>query len=395
MEKITRVYADYAATTPLSADVYREMIDCLNKNYGNSASLYKEGREADAALEEARAKIANAIGASPSEIYFTSGGSEANNWAIKGIARANRSKGNHIITSAIEHHSVIESCKALEKEGFEVTYIPVDSKGVIDYTELVKAIRPETVLISIMSANNEVGTIEPIRAISELAKMNDIAFHTDAVQAIGAIPFDVHEMNITAMSLTAHKIYGPKGIGALYLKKGTKIDRMIDGGSQEKGLRAGTSNVCGAVGFGVAITNAVRDLEENNKKLKNIRKYFLKEVSDSIHNVSLNGHPTQRLLGNVNLSFEGVEGEAVLMMLDNLGVSVSTGSACASGSLEPSHVLVAMGLEPEIAQSSIRFSFGKDTTNEEIDFVVNALHKAVKKVRSVSAVRIYKNKVEL
>ena len=395
MEKITRVYADYAATTPLSADVYREMIDCLNKNYGNSASLYKEGREADAALEEARAKIANAIGASPSEIYFTSGGSEANNWAIKGIARANRSKGNHIITSAIEHHSVIESCKALEKEGFEVTYIPVDSKGVIDYTELVKAIRPETVLISIMSANNEVGTIEPIRAISELAKMNDIAFHTDAVQAIGAIPFDVHEMNITAMSLTAHKIYGPKGIGALYLKKGTKIDRMIDGGSQEKGLRAGTSNVCGAVGFGVAITNAVRDLEENNKKLKHIRKYFLKEVSDSIHNVSLNGHPTQRLLGNVNLSFEGVEGEAVLMMLDNLGVSVSTGSACASGSLEPSHVLVAMGLEPEIAQSSIRFSFGKDTTNEEIDFVVNALHKAVKKVRSVSAVRIYKNKVEL
>ncbi|MBO4570035.1 MAG: cysteine desulfurase [Clostridia bacterium] len=392
---MTRVYADYAATTPLSADVYREMIDCLNKNYGNSASLYKEGREADAALEEARVKIANAIGASPSEIYFTSGGSEANNWAIKGIARANRSKGNHIITSAIEHHSVIESCKALEKEGFEVTYIPVDSKGVIDYTALVKAIKPETVLISIMSANNEVGTIEPIRAISELAKMNDIAFHTDAVQAIGAIPFDVHEMNITAMSLTAHKIYGPKGIGALYLKKGTKIERMIDGGSQEKGLRAGTSNVCGAVGFGVAITNAVRDLEENNKKLKNIRKYFLKEVSDKIHNVSLNGHPTQRLLGNVNLSFEGVEGEAVLMMLDNLGVSVSTGSACASGSLEPSHVLVAMGLEPEIAQSSIRFTFGKDTTNEEIDFVVNALHKAVKKVRSVSAVRIYKNKVEL
>ena len=383
MEKITRVYADYAATTPLSADVYREMIDCLNKNYGNSASLYKEGREADAALEEARVKIANAIGASPSEIYFTSGGSEANNWAIKGIARANRSKGNHIITSAIEHHSVIESCKALEKEGFEVTYIPVDSKGVIDYTALVKAIKPETVLISIMSANNEVGTIEPIRAISELAKMNDIAFHTDAVQAIGAIPFDVHEMNITAMSLTAHKIYGPKGIGALYLKKGTKIERMIDGGSQEKGLRAGTSNVCGAVGFGVAITNAVRDLEENNKKLKNIRKYFLKEVSDKIHNVSLNGHPTQRLLGNVNLSFEGVEGEAVLMMLDNLGVSVSTGSACASGSLEPSHVLVAMGLEPEIAQSSIRFTFGKDTTNEEIDFVVNALHKAVKKVRSL------------
>ena len=395
MEKITSVYLDYAATTPISSDVYREMIGALSETYGNASSLYQKGREADEALEAARTKVAKAIGANPSEIYFTSCGSEANNWAIKGIARANKNKGNHIITSAIEHPSVLESCKALEKEGFEVTYIPVDSKGVVDYTEIVKAIKPETILISIMSANNEVGTIEPIRAISELAKLNDIPFHTDAVQAIGTIPFDVHEMNITALSLSAHKFGGPKGIGALYVKRGTKIEKFIDGGHQERNLRAGTSNVPAAVGLGKAIEIAAENLEENNKKLKAIRKYFLKEVSDRIHNISLNGHPTQRLLNNVNISFEGVEGEALLMMLDRNGVYVSTGSACASGSLEPSHVLVAMGLDTEIAQSSIRFTFSPNTTTEEIDYAVNALYKAVKKVRSISAVRIYKNKVEL
>ena len=395
MEKITSVYLDYAATTPISSEVYKEMIGALSDVYGNASSIYQKGREADEALENARSKVAKAIGANPSEIYFTSCGSEANNWAIKGIARANKNKGNHIITSAIEHPSVLESCKALEKEGFEVTYIPVDSKGVVDYTEIVKAIKPETILISIMSANNEVGTIEPIRAISELAKLNDIPFHTDAVQAIGTIPFDVHEMNITALSLSAHKFGGPKGIGVLYLKRGTKIEKFIDGGHQERNLRAGTSNVPAAVGLGKAIEIATANLEENNKKLKNIRKYFLKEVSDKIHNISLNGHPTQRLLNNVNISFEGVEGEALLMMLDRSGVYVSTGSACASGSLEPSHVLVAMGLDNEIAQSSIRFTFSPNTTTEEIDYAVNALYKAVKKVRSISAIRIYKNKVEL
>ena len=395
MEKITSVYLDYAATTPISSEVYKEMISALNETYGNASSLYQKGREADEALEEARSKVAKAIGASPSEIYFTSCGSEANNWAIKGIARANKNKGNHIITSAIEHPSVLESCKALEKEGFEVTYIPVDSKGVVDYTEIVKAIKPETILISIMSANNEVGTIEPIRAISELAKLNEIPFHTDAVQAIGTIPFNVHEMNITALSLSAHKFGGPKGIGALYVKRGTKIEKFIDGGHQERNLRAGTSNVPAAVGLGKAIEIATENLEENNKKLKAIRKYFLKEVSERIHNISLNGHPTQRLLNNVNISFEGVEGEALLMMLDRNGVYVSTGSACASGSLEPSHVLVAMGLDADIAQSSIRFTFSPNTTTEEIDFAVNALYKAVKKVRSISAIRIYKNKVEL
>lgn len=395
MEKISNVYLDYAATTPISGEVYREMLTALNDVYGNAASLYAKGREADEALNLAREKVAKAIGANASEIYFTSGGSESNNWAIKGIARANKNKGNHIITSAIEHPSVLESCKALEKEGFEVTYIPVDSKGIVDYTTIVKAIKPETVLISIMSANNEVGTIEPIRAIAELAKLNDIPFHTDAVQAIGAIPFNVHEMNISALSLSAHKIYGPKGIGVLYVKKGVKIEKFIDGGHQERNMRAGTSNVPAAVGLGKAIELATENLDENNKKLKSIRKYFLKQVSERIHNISLNGHPTQRLLNNVNISFEGVEGEALLMMLDRFGVSVSTGSACASGSLEPSHVLIAMGLDQEIAQSSIRFTFGVNTTTEEIDYVVNALYKAVKKIRSISAIRIYKNKVEL
>ncbi|MBQ7578931.1 MAG: cysteine desulfurase NifS [Clostridia bacterium] len=395
MEKITSVYLDNAATTPLSSEVYKEMLTALSDTYGNASSMYQKGREADEALSEARSKVAKAIGANPSEIYFTSCGSESNNWAIKGIARANKSKGNHIITSAIEHPSVLESCKALEKEGFEVTYIPVDSKGVVDYTEIVKAIKPETILISIMSANNEVGTIQPIRAISELAKMNEIPFHTDAVQAIGTIPFNVHEMNITSLSLSAHKFGGPKGIGVLYVKRGTKIEKFIDGGQQERNLRAGTSNVPAAVGLGKAIEIAVENLEENNKKLKAIRKYFLKEVSDRIHNISLNGHPTQRLLNNVNISFEGVEGEALLMMLDRSGVYVSTGSACASGSLEPSHVLLAMGLDNEIAQSSIRFTFSPNTTTAEIDYAVNALYKAVKKVRSISAIRIYKNKVEL
>ena len=395
MEKISNVYLDYAATTPISSEVYREMLTALNDCYGNASSLYALGREADEALEVARERVAKAIGADPSEIYFTSGGSESNNWAIKGIAHANKQKGNHIITSAIEHPSVLESCKALEKEGFEVTYIPVDSKGIVDYTEIVKAIKPETVLISIMSANNEVGTIEPIRAIAELARLNNIPFHTDAVQAIGAIPFNVHEMNISALSLSAHKFYGPKGIGVLYVKKGVKIEKFIDGGHQERNMRAGTSNVPAAVGLGKAIEIATQNLDENNKKLKALRKYFLKQISEKVHNISLNGHPTQRLLNNINISFEGVEGEAVLMMLDRFGVSVSTGSACASGSLEPSHVLVAMGLDNEIAQSSIRFTLSPNTTTEEIDFAVNVIYKAVKKIRSISAVRIYKNKVEL
>ena len=395
MEKNKIIYLDHAATTPMSNEVYREMIEACGNIYGNSSSLYSVGREANQALETARAKIAKAIGAEPSEIYFTSGGTEADNWAIKGIAKANRAKGNHIITSAIEHPAVLESCKALEKEGFRVTYIPVDEKGVVKYAELIKAISSDTTLISIMSANNEVGTIQPIRAIAELAKANNIVFHTDAVQAIGAIEFNVKEMNIDAMSISAHKFYGPKGIGALYVRKGVRIDKFMNGGEQEKNRRAGTVNVPAAVGFGKAIEIAVAELEENNKNLRSIRRYFLKKVSEAIHNISLNGHPTQRLANNASISFEGVEGEAVLMMLDREGIYVSTGSACASGSLAPSHVLMAMGLDAEVAHSTIRFTFGKSNTKDEIDGMVETLRKVVKKLRSISAIRIYKNKVEL
>lgn len=395
MEKNRTVYLDHAATTPMSNEVYKALIEACGNVYGNSHSLYSVGRQADRELEIAREKIAKAIGAEPSEIYFTSGGTESDNWAIKGIARANRAKGNHIITSAIEHPAVLESCKALEKEGFRVTYVPVDEKGTIKYAELIKAISPDTILISIMSANNEVGTIQPIRAIAELAKANGIVFHTDAVQAIGAINFNVKEMGIDALSMSAHKFYGPKGIGALYVRKGVRIDKFMNGGEQEKNRRAGTVNVPAAVGFGVAIEKAVEELEENNKHLKSIRRYFLKKVSEAIHNISLNGHPTQRLANNASISFEGVEGESILMMLDREGIYVSTGSACASGSLSPSHVLLAMGMDAEVAHSTIRFTFGKSTTKEDIDYVVEKLRKIVKKLRSISAIRIYKNKVEL
>ncbi|MBQ3158806.1 MAG: cysteine desulfurase [Clostridia bacterium] len=395
MEKQRVVYFDNAATTPMSNEVYREMIDAYGSVYGNPSSLYKAGRDADELLAKAREKVAKAIGAKPSEIFFTSGGSESNNWAIKCIAKANRDKGNHIITSAIEHPSVLESCRALEREGFKVTYIPVDEMGVIKYSEIVKAIGPDTILISIMTANNEVGTIQPIRAIAELAKANEVAFHTDAIGAIGAIDINVKEIGIDALSISGHKIYGPKGVGALYVKEGVKIQKLIDGGHQENDYRAGTENVPAIVGLGKAIEEVTENIEENNKHLRSIRKYFLKQVSSLIHNISLNGHPTQRLQGNASISFEAAEGEAVLVMLDREGICVSTGSACATGAKEPSHVLMAMGKEVEDAISTIRFTFSKYTTKEDIDYMAERLRKIVKKVRSISAIRIYKNKVEL
>lgn len=395
MEKQKVVYLDNAATTQLSNEAYKEMLEAFNGVYGNASALYKLGRDADELLAKARQRVAKAIGASPSEIYFTSGGTEANNWAIKGIAHANRDKGNHIITSVIEHPSILESCKALEKEGFRVTYIPVDEFGVIKYNEIVKAIGPDTILISIMSANNEVGTVQPIKAIAELAKANKVIFHTDAVQAIGALDINVKEIGIDALSLSGHKFYGPKGVGALYVRKGVKINNLLDGGKQERGKRAGTENVPAIVGMGKAIEEVTANIEENNKQLRSIRRYFLRQVSDLIHNVSLNGHPTQRLQNIVSLSFEGAEGEAILMMLDREGIYVSTGSACASGSLEPSHVLLSMGKDVETAASTVRFTFSKFTTKEDIDYVVSRLKKIVKKLRSISAIRIYKNKVEL
>lgn len=394
MEEKT-IYLDYAATTPISADVYKKMLECYTKYNGNNSSLYKMGREADAELEDAREKVAKAIGAEPSEIYFTSGGTESNNWAIKGIARANKAKGNHIITSAIEHPSILESCKELEKEGFEVTYVPVDENGVIDYASIIKSIGPKTILISIMMANNEVGTLEPIRAIAELAKQNNVYFHTDAVQAVGSININVKELGVDALSISGHKFYGPKGIGALYIKKGTKIDKFMAGGRQERNMRAGTVNVPLCAGLGVAIEKATTDLEEKTKNIRIVRKYFQKKLSEAVHNISLNGHPTQRLANNCSITFEGAEAEAVVMMLDSVGICASTGSACESGSSKPSHVLVAMGKDIEYVRSTVRFTFGEGITKEDVDDAVEKIRKVVKKIRSVSAIRIYKNKVEL
>ena len=388
------VYLDYATTTPMSADVYKKMLECFAKYQANPSTIYKLGREAKAELEEARAKVAKAIGADPSEIYFTSGGAESNNWAIKGIAKANKHKGNHIITSVIEHPSILESCKELEREGFKVTYVPVDANGVVDYASIIKAIGPNTILISIMTANGEVGTLQPIRAIAELAKQNEVYFHTDAVHAVGAMNLNVKEIGVDALSISAHKIYGPKGVGALYIKNGTKINPLIYGGG-ENGLRAGTVNVPACAGFGVAIENATTELEDKVREVRVLRKYFQKKISEAIHNISLNGHPTQRLANNCSITFEGAESEAVVMLLDSVGICASTGSAYEPSSNKPSHVLFAMGKDLETIKSTVRFTFGANISREEIDEIVETIRKVVKKVRSISAIRIYKNKVEL
>lgn len=394
MEKKKSVYLDNASATAISSEVYRDMIDAYGKLYGDSSSLYALGRESSAALEQARERVAKAIGASANEIYFTSGAAESDNWAVKGLAHANKHKGNHIITSQIEPLSVLESCKALEAEGFKVTYVPVDEYGVVKYAEIIKAMGPDTILISINTANNEVGTLQPVRAIAELARANDVIFHTNAVDALGTVELNVKEMKIDALSIAGHNIYAPKGTGALYVRKGVKIDKFMHGADQEGGLRAGTINVPAIVGFGKAVEKITENIEENNKYIRSVRRYFLKSVSERIHNISLNGHPTQRVAGNAHISFEGAEGESVLLMLDREGISVSTSSACASNSLTPNHVLVAMGKQEE-SETSLRFTFGLNNTKEDVDYTVNKLQKAVKKIRSISAIRIYKNKVEL
>ncbi len=394
MEEKT-VYLDYASTTPLSANVYRKMLECYSRCMGNSSSLHRLGREAALELELARKKVAKAIGAEPSEIYFTSGGTEANNWAIKGIARANKSKGKHIITSAVEHASVLDACKDLEREGFKVTYVPVDSNGVVDYASIIKSICPDTILISVMTANNEVGTLQPVRAIAELAKQNEIYFHTDAIGAVGAINLNVKELGADLLSISAHKIYGPKGVGALYIKNGTKIESIISGGRQERGLRAGTENVPVIAGFGEAIEYATTDLDEKVKNVRVIRKYFQKKVSENIHNISLNGHPTQRLANNCSITFEGANAEAIIMMLDKENVCASAGAANDVGSNNPSHVLAAMGRQTEDISSTVRFTFGAEISREDVDETVEKLRRVVKKLRSLSAIRIYKEKVEL
>ena len=377
------IYFDNAATTKLDDEVLKEMLPYLKDNYGNPSSIYKLGREARKAIEDSREKIAKVLNCKANEIYFT-GGSESDNTAIKGIAKANKKRGNHIITSKIEHPAVLETCKQLEKEGFEITYISVDEKGIVDLEELKKSIKPTTILITIMFANNEIGTIQPIEEIGKIAKGNNIYFHTDSVQAFGSIKIDVQKLNIDSLSLSGHKFYGPKGVGALYVKTGVPFEKFISGGHQERNKRAGTENVAGIVGIGKAIELAYENLDEYNKKIKELRDYYVKQVEEKIPYIKINGDMEKRLPGNSNISFRFIEGEGLLLNLDLKGICASSGSACTSGSLDPSHVLLAIGLPHEIAHGSLRVSIGKYNTKEEIDYLIENLMEIVTRLREMS-----------
>ena len=379
-----KIYFDNAATTKLDNEVLETMLPYLKESYGNASSIYKLGRESRKAVEESREKIAEALNCNPNEIYFTAGGSESDNTAIKGIAHANKKKGNHIITSKIEHPAVLETCKKLEKDGFEVTYISVDEKGIINLEELKKSIKQETILISIMFANNEIGTIQPIKEIGKIAKEHNIYFHTDAVQAVGSAKIDVQKLNIDSLSMSGHKFYGPKGIGALYIKNGVRFEKFIDGGHQERNKRAGTENVAAIVGIGKAIELAYKDLEEHNRKIKELRDYYVSQIKEKIPYIKINGDEEKRLPGNSNISFRFIEGEGLLLNLDLKGIYASSGSACTSGSLDPSHVLLAIGLPHEIAHGSLRISIGKYNTKEEIDYLVENLVEIVNRLREMS-----------
>lgn len=379
-----RVYMDHAATTYTKQEVLDEMMPYFNEIYGNPSSVHSFGREARKAVDMARERTAIALNALPEEIYFTGGGTEADNWAIKGVALANMHKGKHIITTSIEHHAVLHTCKYLEKMGFEVTYLPVDSYGLVYPEQVKEAITDKTILISVMFANNEIGTIEPIKEIGAIARERGVYFHTDAVQVVGNLPIDVKDMNIDLLSLSAHKFYGPKGIGALYIKKGIKLHPFIHGGAQERNRRAGTENLPGIVGLGKAIELANSKLEESSKRLMAMRDRLISGVLNSIENVRLNGHPTRRLPGNANFSFEFIEGESLLLSLDMKGIAASSGSACTSGSLDPSHVLLAIGLPHEIAHGSLRLTLGDGNTDEDIDYVLEILPGIVQRLREMS-----------
>ncbi len=383
------VYLDHSATTGMRKEVLEAMLPYFSEKFGNASSIYSIGRESKKAIEESRDKVAAALGAQSKEIFFTGSGTEADNWAIKGVAYANKAKGNHIITTAIEHPAVLNTCQYLESDGFEVTYLPVDSNGLVTPEQVAEAIKPNTILITIMFANNEIGTIQPISEIGKIAREKGIYFHTDAVQAVGNVKINVVDMNIDLLSLSGHKFYGPKGIGVLYVRKGVKLTSFMHGGHQERGRRASTENVPAIVGLGKAIEIAANNIDSYNAKLLDLRERTINEITARIPFIKLNGDRNKRLPGNVNFSFEFIEGESLLLMLDMKGIAASSGSACTSGSLDPSHVLLAIGLPHEIAHGSLRISFGEENTQEDVDYLLEVLPVIVQRLREMSP--LYEN----
>ncbi|MGX8705309.1 MAG: cysteine desulfurase NifS [bacterium] len=379
-----RVYMDNGATTRVTEPVMEAMRPYFCEIFGNPSSVHGYGREARKAVEAARAQVAAAIGAQPREIYFTGCGTEADNWALRGAAHANIKKGRHIITTTFEHHAILHTCKRLEEEGFEVTYLPVDADGLVSPEQLEAAIRPDTTLVTIMYANNEIGTVEPIPALAAVAKAHGVLFHTDAVQAIGHVPIDVKAQGIDMLSMSGHKFHAPKGIGALYVRQGVKLQRLMEGGAQERAQRPGTENMAGIVGMGKAIELATADIEGRAAAMRKVRDHLIQRIMTEIPYTKLNGHPEQRMCGNVNVSFQFIEGESLLLHLDLKGIAASSGSACTSGSLDPSHVLLAIGLPHEIAHGSLRLSLSDENTIEEADYVADALVEIVSKLRAMS-----------
>lgn len=372
------IYFDHAATTPVRREVIKEMIPYFDIEYGNPSVMYSLGRHAKQAINKARNQVASAINCDMNEIYFTSCGSESDNLAIKGFAYANKSRGNHIITSKIEHHAVLDTCKTLEKQGFRVTYLGVDENGIVNIEELINSITEQTILITIMFANNEIGTIEPIEQIGSIAKKNNIIFHTDAVQAIGNLKIDVKKLNIDMLSLSGHKFYAPKGVGALYVREGIKFEKLQDGGEQEKNKRAGTENVAQIVGLGKAIELVYKEFEDYNKKLKHNRDYLIDMLKENFEDFKINGDLKSRLAGNINISFKNIDGSELLFKLDEYGICASAGSACSTSNPVPSHVLTAIGLNKELINGTLRISLGKDNTKEDIDFFIHKLKKIIK-----------------
>ena len=379
-----RIYLDNAATTRVREEVAAEVLPIMTEVYGNASSVHAFGREGKKALEKARVQVAAAINAKKEEIYFTAGGSEADNWALKGVAAQLKDKGNHIITTQIEHHAILHTCKALEKDGFKVTYLPVDEYGLVTAEQVEAAITPETILVSIMFANNEIGTVEPIAEIGAVCKAHKVLFHTDAVQAIGHVPVDVKAMNIDLLSMSGHKFYAPKGVGALYCRTGVRLKNLIEGGAQERSKRAGTENLPAIVGMGKAIELITAEMEEENARMTAMRDRLIAGILEKIPDARLNGHPVKRLPGNINVSIRFIEGEALLLSLDMAGIAGSSGSACTSGSLDPSHVLLAIGLPHEIAHGSLRLTLGRFNTEKDVDYVLEQLPKIVERLRAMS-----------